>query len=104
VPHELLRLSEPKPKVSRAGLLIALDAGHLGLRHLTRPQFHQFLPPHINTPPTILNALEVRRLRGVRSVSSVVAGEGWRQNDRVAFVHITQDRRAETLGRSDGCW
>jgi hypothetical protein len=45
--HELLRLSEPKPKVGRAGLLIALDASNLSLRHLTRPQFrHQFHPPH----------------------------------------------------------
>jgi hypothetical protein len=45
--HELLRLGEPKPKVSRASPLIALDAGNLGLRHLTRPELrHQFHPPH----------------------------------------------------------
>jgi hypothetical protein len=45
--HELLRLGQPKPKVSDAGVLIALDAGNLGLRHLTRPQLrHQFHPPH----------------------------------------------------------
>jgi hypothetical protein len=45
--HELLRLGQPKPKVSHAGLPIAFDAGHLGLRHLTRLQLrHQFHPRH----------------------------------------------------------
>jgi hypothetical protein len=45
--HELLRLAQPKPKVSGTGLLIALDAGNLGLRHFTRPRLrHQFHPPH----------------------------------------------------------
>jgi hypothetical protein len=76
--NELLRLSEPKPKVGRAGLLIALDASNLSLRQLTGPQFrHQFHPPHqlrhqanplpvspeptptTSAPPTILNALVV---------------------------------------------
>jgi predicted ATPase len=81
--HELLRLGQPKPKVSHASLLIAFDAGHLGLRHLTRPQLrHQFHAPHqlrhhsqphpVSTdpiptksaPPRILHALSPDRWHG----------------------------------------
>jgi len=49
--RELLRLGEPKPKVSHASLLIALDAGYLCLRHDTWPQLsHQLHPPHKRVP------------------------------------------------------
>jgi hypothetical protein len=83
--HELLRLGQPKPKVSCVSLLIALDAGNLGLRHFTRPQLrHQSHPPHqlrhqanplpvspeptptTSTPPTILNALIFASIPEVR--------------------------------------
>jgi hypothetical protein len=89
----LLRLGEPKPKVSRASPLIVLDAGNLGLRHLTRPELrHQFHPPHqlssapsqpssreprtypndINTP-TILNALPAPWVAFARTLIDRVA-------------------------------
>ena len=42
-----LRFGEPKPQVSQAGLLVALDADHLSLRHNARPKLrHQLHPPH----------------------------------------------------------
>ena len=44
---ELLRLIEPKPELGQAGLLIALDASNLGLRHHAGLQLrNQLHPPH----------------------------------------------------------
>ncbi len=54
--RELLRLGELKPKLGQAGLLLALDAGHLGFRHHPRPQLrNQLHPPHqLRHQPTLV--------------------------------------------------
>jgi len=53
--RELLRLGEPEPKLGQAGLLIALDAGHLRLCCHPRPQLrNQLHPPHqLRHQPTL---------------------------------------------------
>jgi len=53
--RELFRLVEPQPKLSQAGLLIALDAGNFGFRHHPRPQLrNQLHPPHqLRHQPTL---------------------------------------------------
>ena len=44
---QLLRFGQPKSQISQASLLIALNAGDLGLCHHTRPKLrHQLYPPH----------------------------------------------------------
>lgn len=63
---QLLRLGQPKSKISQASLLIALDAGHLSLRHDPRPKLrHQLHPPHqLRHPPTLVSwDSAIRRLR-----------------------------------------
>src|SRR4051812_15776627 len=45
--REPLRLGEPQPELGQAGLLVALDAGDLGLgRHARSPLRDQLHPPH----------------------------------------------------------